>query len=322
MANPDYPKILTGGAEKWNKWRQRHRAVLYPDLAEADLSWVNLSGANLRRANLLHANLRGADLTDVDLVGADLRGADLRDAVLRGSRLIWAHFSQAQLDGADFTGAIAGGTYFAEVDLSVAKGLDAISHRVPSTVGIDAVYKSRGKIPLVFLRGCGVPDEFIAYIGSMVGQPVEFYSCFISYSNKDQKFANRLYADLQNKGVRCWYAPEDLKIGQKFQEEIEKSIGRQDKLLLVLAENSINSPWVEEEVQAALERERRDGNLVLLPVRLDDAVMKTPKAWAANLRRTRHIGDFTSWMDHDPYQAALGRLFRELKAESAAPTSG
>jgi hypothetical protein len=48
-----------------------------------------------------------------------------------------------------------------------------------------------------------VPEEFVAYIGSMVGRPIEFYSCFISYSTKDQVFADRLYADLQAKGVRC-----------------------------------------------------------------------------------------------------------------------
>jgi hypothetical protein len=46
-----------------------------------------------------------------------------------------------------------------------------------------------------------VPDEFIAYIGSMVGRPIEFYS-FISYSTHDQEFAERLHADLQAKGVR------------------------------------------------------------------------------------------------------------------------
>jgi TIR domain len=37
-------------------------------------------------------------------------------------------------------------------------------------------------------------------------------SCFISYLTKDQEFADRLYADLQNKGVQCWFAPHDLPI--------------------------------------------------------------------------------------------------------------
>ena len=81
-----------------------------------------------------------------------------------------------------------------------------------------------------------------------------------------------------------------------------------------LSENSIRSPWVEEEVEAALEKERKQNKLVLFPIRLDDAVMETDQAWAASLRRTRHIGDFLTWKDHDQYQKSFDRLLRDLKA--------
>jgi hypothetical protein len=37
---------------------------------------------------------------------------------------------------------------------------------------------------------------------SLSGAAFDFYSCFISYSNTDHKFAHRLYADLQARGVR------------------------------------------------------------------------------------------------------------------------
>jgi hypothetical protein len=153
---------------------------------------------------------------------------------------------------------------------------------------------------------------------SLTGQAFEFYSCFISYSTRDQELAERLHADLQDKGVRCWFAPEDLKIGEKFQDRIEESIRYHDKLLLVLSENSIQSPWVEREVQAAFEREQKSNKLVLFPICLDEAVMETPKAWAADIRRTRHIGEFHRWRDHESYKRALERLLRDLKAESPA----
>jgi hypothetical protein len=55
----------------------------------------------------------------------------------------------------------------------------------------------------------------INYLPSLLNQPIQFYSCFISYSSKDQKFADRLHADLQNKGVRCWFAPHDMAIGAR-----------------------------------------------------------------------------------------------------------
>jgi len=56
---------------------------------------------------------------------------------------------------------------------------------------------------------------------------------------------------------------------------------------------------------------------VLFPIRADYAVMNTTKAWAAELRRTRHIGDFTCWKDNDCYQKAFERLLRDLKAGEA-----
>ncbi len=203
---------------------------------------------------------------------------------------------------------------FGDTDLSTARGLETVRHEFPSTIGIDTIYNSKGNIPEVFLRGCGVPEDFIIYMRSLVGKAIEFCSCFISYSTMDDDFAQRLYADLQHQGVRCWFAPEDLKIGDKFRMRIDESIRVYDKLMVVLTENSIRSPWVEEEVETALEKERKHNKPALFPIRLDDAVMETDQAWAASLRRTRHIGDFRAWKDHDQYQKSFERLLRDLKA--------
>ncbi len=84
------------------------------------------------------------------------------------------------------------------------KGLETVRHDGPSTIGIDTIYKSKDNIPEAFLRGAGVPEDFIVYMKSLAGNPIEFYSCFISYSSQDDDFAQRLYADLQAKNVRCW----------------------------------------------------------------------------------------------------------------------
>jgi hypothetical protein len=147
------------------------------------------------------------------------------------------------------------------------------------------------------------------------GNTIQYYSCFISFSSKDEAFARRLHADLQQQGVRCWFAPEDMKIGARIRPTIDQSIRLHDKLLLVLSEHSINSDWVEKEVETAFEEERKRNQIVLFPVRLDEAAMETDLAWAADIRRTRHIGDFSLWQDHDAYQRAFERLLRDLKAE-------
>jgi TIR domain len=84
-----------------------------------------------------------------------------------------------------------------------------------------------------------------------------------------------------------------------------------EKVVLVLSEHSISSDWVEDEVTAGFEEERARGQIVLFPVRLDEAVMNTKEAWAAKLR-ARNIGDFRKWKDHDAYKQSLARVLRDL----------
>jgi hypothetical protein len=286
-------------------------------LAESDLSLAELVAADLIGADLRRANLAAADLRDADLARANLSEADLRQADLSGANLLGANLDETYLSQ-----ALAGTTSFAAVDLSTARGLEAIEHRSPSTVGIDTIYKSHGKIPEVFLRGCGVPEEFIDFIRQMGTRPIEFYSCFISYSTKDQEFAERLHADLQAKGVRCWFAPEEMKGGRKLHEQIDEAIRLHDKLLLILSEHSMNSNWVKSEIANAREREKREGKQLLFPITL--VPFEAIKQWklfdaeigtdAAREIREYFIPDFSNWKDHDSYQTAFQRLVKDLKA--------
>jgi hypothetical protein len=341
MANPEHLAKLKKGVDAWNEWRAKNRGLTIDltradlggeDLTRADLGGADLTCADLRGAELTGADLRGAklgganlyvaalisaDLSGAELGGADIISADLRGADLRGAGLITARITYAHLDYADFSKVRLRMTTFSDVDLSAVKGLDSVLHYGPCTIGIDTLYKSKGKIPESFLRGCGVPEDFIEHTRALVSNapPIQFYSVFISYSSKDQAFAERLHADLQSKKVRCWFAPEDLKIGEKFRMRIDEVIRVYDKLLLVLSENSVESDWVEKEVESAMEKERQQKRTMLFPIRLDDAVMKIDTGWPADVRRTRHIGDFTNWKDHDAYQKAFDRLMRDLKAD-------
>lgn len=286
--------------------------VSLTNLREATLEGAALvvafmRGAILRNANLCHAKLGLTNLNDSDLRGADLSGADLDRASLVGANLEDEDLNHVLLDGAKF----------GDSDLSRVKNLETVEHKGPSTIGIDTIYLSHGNIPEVFLRGAGVPETFIVQMKALVAaiEPIQFYSCFISYSSRDQEFAERLYADLQQKHVRCWFAPEDMKIGDRIRPRIDEAIRVHDKLLLVLTESSMRSAWVEKEVETAFEKERKQGRTVLFPIRLDDAVMGADEAWAADIRRTRHIGDFNEWKEHDKYKRAFERLMRDLKAE-------
>ena len=321
MANAEHLTILKKGVKAWNAWRGDNLDVrpdlMGANLRKADIGGADLSGAILREAILDQADLTGADLTGADLDQTNLSYADLSEADLSEAILYQAKLHQTNLRKAILREARIGRTVFMNIDLSTVQDLDTVRHLGPSTIGIDTIYKSRGNISEVFLRGCGVPDTFIEYMASLVGKPIEFYSCFISYSTKNQDFADRLYADLQNKGVRCWFAPEDMKIGDRFRQRIDESIKLYDKLLLILSKESIASQWVEAEVEAALEKERRqEGRTVLFPVTIDSAAWDTDQAWASFIRRNRNIGAFSNWKDHDDYQKAFDRLLRDLKAEA------
>jgi TIR domain/Pentapeptide repeats (8 copies) len=281
-------------------------------LAGACLRSADLSYANLSRANLINANLNSANLTLADLLNADLSDADLGEAMLIGTNLA----------GANLTGAFLVDTVFAATALN-AEGLGHCRHSAPSYIDFQTLEKS-GPLPIAFLRGVGLPDRLIEYLPSLLNQPIQHYSCFISYSSKDDGFAQRLHADLQNQGVRCWFAPHDVRMGGKIIDAIDEAIRLRDKVLLILSEGAIASGWVEGEVTRALDEERTRKQLVLVPVRLDDAVMQSSEGWAHLLRGQRNIGDFTGWKDHDSYQKSFDRLMRDLtvKQESTVTQPG
>ena len=255
MATPEHLVILKQGVKVWNEWRQKN-PLIHPNLTKADLTYTDLRGADLRdadlggatlwgadlgeakfwgadlgkaglwRANLGWADLRDSVLREADLREADLGGADLRGADLRGANLGGADLGRADLGGANLLGATLFETVIGAVNLSTVVGLNSCVHLGPSILDHRTLERS-GPLPVKFLRGCGLPDTLIAYISSLLNkeQPIQFYTCFISYSAKDQAFAERLHTDLQDKGVRCWFAPKDLEIGAKTARELMNPFG-------------------------------------------------------------------------------------------------
>ena len=313
-------RTLLKSVDEWNEMREK-MDIYYKDYIELnistddpDLSGADLLSANLQKANLSSIELGSAILSYTNLAEANLSYANLNKTKFIGANLIGTNFTYAKFKETDLTRGTIGGTTFCNVDLSEIIGLDSLRHKSPSIINIETLYKSKGNIPEIFLRGCGLPDEFISYIPSLFGKGIEYYSCFISYSHRDDDFAKRLHNDLQAKGVRCWFAPHDMKIGDKIRPTIDDSIRLHDKLLLILSEHSVESDWVEHEVEHALDLEQERKKTGLFPVRIDDAIMESTTGWAGNVKRQRHIGDFTQWKQHDAYQAAFDRLLRDLKA--------
>ena len=299
----------------------------------AKLRDANLKKADLRYANFYEADLRNADLSQAKLNPAFLGDADLRGAILSGANLtsaevIGTNLSGAQVNQSNFARTKFEETILADVDLTLATGLETCEHLGPSILDIQTLVGAR-HIPQAFLLGCGLPKSLIDFLPSLLEEPVQFYSCFISYSAKDQDFAERLHADLQARGIRCWFGSRDVRGGQKVHEQIQEAIGTYDRLLLILSRYSMNSEWVKTEIASAREKELRGNRRVLFPISVVpfDAI----RDWncfdadigkdSAREIREYFIPDFSNWKNDDSYREAFQRLLRDLGVEDRWSTA-
>ena len=180
------------------------------------------------------------------------------------------------------------------------------------------------KITAVFPPGLRVTGVVIEYLVSLPNEAAQFFSCFISYSTKDQNFAELLHADLQARGIRCWFAPQNIQGGRKIDKQINEAIRVCDKLLLILSDASMNSNWVKLEIANARAREEQEKRQLLFPITLVN--FDRIKEWklfdadtgtdSAREMREYFIPDFSNWKDPDSYRKAFDRLLRDLKAEA------
>ena len=301
------------------------------DLSGMDFSGADLQGRRLVGSNLTRASLENADLTGADLQSADLTSANLIEANLTDAALMFADFTATNLERADFEGSRMGYGVVAACDLSAARNLGDVFHAGPTSISTDTLeYTARnlGKQPagprdgfLDFLRGAGVRDELLTVVRSWIGSPIEFYSCFISYSHVDVAFARTLYETLRGRGVRCWLDEHQLLPGDNIYDTVDHGIRLWDKVLLCCSAAAMSSWWVDDELGKAYEKERRiqtgKGRKVqlVIPLNLDGSLFECQAGKASKLRE-RYSPSFVGWEQNPTlFAARMEEVIRALRSD-------
>jgi hypothetical protein len=155
-------------------------------------------------------------------------------------------------------------------------------------------------------------------------------SSVISYSTHDEAFATRLHARMREAGLQVWFAPEDMRGGQKLHEQISQAITSHDKLLIILSAHSLRSEWVMTEIRKARKAELKEQRRKLFPIRLID--MDTLRAWEcfdadsgkdlAVEVREYFIPDFSHWRDTAAFERSFARLLRDLRTSEHPALEG
>jgi uncharacterized protein YjbI with pentapeptide repeats len=311
---------------------ESNHVVIFDNINLDNCSFLkaNLSGAFFRESSMIRATLYNANLSSTGLFKCNLSQSNLQHAIIASTHLIKANLS----------GAILEGTKFVDLDLSKCIGLESCEHYGPSYIDSQTLVYS-GELPMKFLRGIGLRDWEIeasrlnikglslSKINDVVynifelrsEQPLQFHSCFICFSSSDQEFAEKIYSNLQEEGVRCWFAPEELKGGRKLHQQINEAIHLHEKFIIVLSEDSIKSNWVEHELRKGFKRELKEKQQILFPISLIQ--YEKLKSWElfdnslgvdlAEKIREYYIPLFINWADNVDYNRVFKKFIDELK---------
>lgn len=92
------------------------------------------------------------------------------------------------------------------------------------------------------------------------------YDVFVCHASEDKGFVEPLAQALIDKGLKVWYAPFELKIGDSLRQEIDRGLTNSRYGIVVLSEAFFTKNWPQSELDALASRQNEEGRKVILPI--------------------------------------------------------
>lgn len=127
-------------------------------------------------------------------------------------------------------------------------------------------------------------------------------SIFLSHTVADKPFVRRLATDLENHGIRYWLDEAEIKVGESLIKKIRQGIDQVDYVAVILSPRSVTAPWVQREVDVAMNQEIQGNKVKVLPVMYQTCDL--PGFFLG-----KFYADFT---DESKYQEAFKRLVESI----------
>lgn len=127
-------------------------------------------------------------------------------------------------------------------------------------------------------------------------------SIFLSHTKIDKPFVRKLANDLRANGHTVWIDEAEINIGDSLIGKIRDGLDSVDYVAVVLSKASIESTWVQKELEIASNREIKEKKKVVLPIKIEDVPLP-------GFLEGKFFGDFSNPSEYD---AKLTLLLRSL----------
>lgn len=165
------------------------------------------------------------------------------------------------------------------------------------------------KVRDFFLRQLCTPNE-------MSTLPEDRFHVFLSHQTGDKPFVEKIKADLEGEGYRCWYDMDQLHAGDELATELAKAVVDKCELaVFVCSKNFIRSRWASYEMlQAVTAQMNHRGGRRLVPILLNG----DPQDVIPEILRPYIYIDFSTYHKYYDYNKSLKSLLNSIRKQLSA----